>query len=98
MQNHFALFNLPAEFALDSVQLDAAYREVQNKVHPDKFVSAPDAEKRVAMQSTGETGSLILSRLRQTGKHSLNKIGHMTHGFDGGLMTIYSTMQLYKQL
>ena len=50
MQNHFALFNLPAEFALDSAQLDAAYREVQNKVHPDKFVSAPDAEKRVAMQ------------------------------------------------
>jgi len=50
MQNHFALFNLPAEFALDTAQLDAAYREVQNKVHPDKFVSAPDAEKRVAMQ------------------------------------------------
>ena len=45
MQNHFALFNLPAEFALDTAQLDAAYREVQNKVHPDKFVSAPDAEK-----------------------------------------------------
>jgi molecular chaperone HscB len=50
MQNHFALFNLPAEFALDTAQLDAAYREVQNKVHPDKFVYAPDAEKRVAMQ------------------------------------------------
>ncbi len=50
MQNHFALFNLPAEFALDAAQLDAAYREVQNKVHPDKFVSATDAEKRVAMQ------------------------------------------------
>jgi molecular chaperone HscB len=50
MQNHFALFNLPEQFALESAQLDAAYREVQNQVHPDKFVSAPDAEKRVAMQ------------------------------------------------
>lgn len=50
MQNHFALFNLPQQFALESAQLDAAYREVQNQVHPDKFVSAPDAEKRVAMQ------------------------------------------------
>ena len=50
MQNHFALFNLPQQFALDNIALDAAYREVQNKVHPDKFVSAPDAEKRVAMQ------------------------------------------------
>ncbi len=50
MQNHFALFNLPQQFALDIAQLDAAYREVQNKVHPDKFVTATDAEKRVAMQ------------------------------------------------
>ena len=50
MQNHFALFNLPQQFALDTLALDTAYREVQNKVHPDKFVSAPDAEKRVAMQ------------------------------------------------
>ena len=50
MQNHFALFNLPPQFTLDTAQLDAAYREVQNQVHPDKFVSAPDAEKRVAMQ------------------------------------------------
>ncbi len=50
MQNHFALFNLPSQFTLDTAQLDAAYREVQNQVHPDKFVSAPDAEKRVAMQ------------------------------------------------
>jgi molecular chaperone HscB len=50
MQNYFALFHLPQQFALDSPKLDAAYREVQNQVHPDKFVSAPDAEKRVAMQ------------------------------------------------
>lgn len=50
MQNHFALFHLPQQFALDAAQLDAAYREVQNQVHPDKFVAAPDAEKRVAMQ------------------------------------------------
>ena len=50
MQNHFALFHLPLQFALDAAQLDAAYREVQNQVHPDKFVSVSDVEKRVAMQ------------------------------------------------
>ena len=50
MQNHFALFHLPQQFAIDTAALDAAYREVQNQVHPDKFVSAADAEKRVAMQ------------------------------------------------
>ncbi len=50
MQNHFELFQLPAQFAVDSAALDHAYREVQGKVHPDRFVNASDAEKRVAMQ------------------------------------------------
>ena len=50
MQNHFELFGLPASFTLDQGALDAAYRDVQGKVHPDRFVNATDAEKRVAMQ------------------------------------------------
>jgi len=31
-------------------QLDAAYREIQARVHPDRFVAAGSAEQRVAMQ------------------------------------------------
>jgi molecular chaperone HscB len=50
VQNHFELFNLPARFDLDLGALDAAYREVQGRVHPDRFINATDAEKRVAMQ------------------------------------------------
>jgi len=50
MQNHFELFHLPQRFSIDVSALDAAYREVQNRVHPDKFAAASDAEKRVAMQ------------------------------------------------
>ena len=50
MQNHFELFHLPQQFAVDANALDAAYRDVQSRVHPDKFVNATDAEKRVAMQ------------------------------------------------
>ena len=50
MQNHFELFHLEPQFGLDLSKLDAAYREVQSKVHPDKFVQSSDAEKRVAMQ------------------------------------------------
>jgi len=50
MQNHFDLFQLSQQFAIDSAALDAAYREVQGRVHPDRFVNAADAEKRVAMQ------------------------------------------------
>ncbi|MET0265001.1 MAG: Fe-S protein assembly co-chaperone HscB [Duganella sp.] len=50
MQNHFELFQLTQQFAVDAKALDSAYREVQGRVHPDKFVNASDAEKRVAMQ------------------------------------------------
>ncbi len=50
MQNHFELFHLPVRFALDVAALDAAYREVQIQVHPDKFVREGAAEQRVAMQ------------------------------------------------
>jgi molecular chaperone HscB len=50
MQNHFELFHLPARFDVDPQALDTAYRDVQGQVHPDRFVNAGDAEKRVAMQ------------------------------------------------
>lgn len=50
MQNHFDLFQLPQHFALDGAALDAAYREVQGQVHPDRFAQAGEAERRVAMQ------------------------------------------------
>lgn len=50
MQNHFELFHLPQRFAVDMAALDKAYREVQSRVHPDRFTNATDTEKRVAMQ------------------------------------------------
>jgi molecular chaperone HscB len=50
MQNHFELFHLPQRFAIDLNALDRAYHDVQGQVHPDRFVSATDAERRVAMQ------------------------------------------------
>jgi molecular chaperone HscB len=50
MQNHYDLFQLPPKFDVDMAALDTAYRDVQGRVHPDRFVNATDAEKRVAMQ------------------------------------------------
>lgn len=50
MQNHFTLFQLPQRFAVDLTALEKAYHGVQNQAHPDRFVQATGAEKRVAMQ------------------------------------------------
>ncbi len=47
---HFALFDLPDTYAIDTPVLDNAYRTVQSQVHPDRFAAAGDAQKRIAMQ------------------------------------------------
>ena len=49
-QDHFSLFGLPKAYALDAVALERAYREIQARIHPDKFVNAGEAEKRASMQ------------------------------------------------
>ncbi len=49
-RNHFELLGLPVSFAVDPAALERAYRELQGRVHPDRFASASEAERRVAMQ------------------------------------------------
>jgi len=51
-KNHFELFGLDLVFALDMDRLDRAYREIQARVHPDRFAHAGDAERRASMQMT----------------------------------------------
>ena len=52
-QDHFALFQLPRCFRIDSARLDSAWRTAAAAAHPDRFAAASDAEKRVAlMQAT----------------------------------------------
>ena len=46
----FALFQLPERFDLDSSLLNLRWKELQAKVHPDKFVSEGAAAQRIAMQ------------------------------------------------
>ena len=48
--DYFDLFGLPRRFALDGASLEAAWRDVAARVHPDRFALASPAERRVAMQ------------------------------------------------
>ena len=48
--NPFEIFGLKPQFRIDKQKLDEKYFEIQKKVHPDRFASASDAEKRVAQQ------------------------------------------------
>jgi molecular chaperone HscB len=50
--SHFELFGLAPAFALDLGRLDAAYRDIQASVHPDRYAHAGDAERRASLQMT----------------------------------------------
>jgi len=67
-RNHFELFSLPQSYALDRDKLDSAYRDMQSAVHPDRFVSRPQAEQRVAMQWATQANEAY-----QTLRHPVNR-------------------------
>ncbi|MBL8308197.1 MAG: Fe-S protein assembly co-chaperone HscB [Rubrivivax sp.] len=46
----FTLFGLPQRQALDRADIDARRRELQARVHPDRFASEGAAAQRIAMQ------------------------------------------------
>ena len=52
MQNHFDLFGLTPAFSIEGEALERSYRQIQSKVHPDRFAHAGDAERRASLQWT----------------------------------------------
>ena len=46
----FTLLGLTRAFTLDRAQLDAAWKDLQGRVHPDRFAAEGAAAQRVAMQ------------------------------------------------
>src|SRR5262245_48181225 len=79
MQNHFELFGLPLSYGLDKEVLEKAYREVQSRVHPDRFAHAGDAERRASLQWTTRVNEAYrtLKDPVQRGRHFLE-----LHGVD----------------
>lgn len=77
-QNHFALFGLPVAYTVDRAALDARYRELQRLVHPDRFASAGDQERRIAMQQATQIneGYRVLKDPLARGRYLLELRGH----------------------
>jgi molecular chaperone HscB len=51
-RNHFELFGLPERFGIDPGALDRRYRALQSEIHPDRFATSGETERRVALQSS----------------------------------------------
>lgn len=78
-QNHFQLFDLEPQFQIDLAQLEQRYRALQAQVHPDKFSSGSDAERRLSMQCSTHVNTAF-----QTLKTPLNRARYLLslHGID----------------
>ena len=50
--NYFDLFGIPVAFDLDLGILAERFRRLQQAVHPDKYASASDQERRISMQQS----------------------------------------------
>ncbi len=87
MQNHFELFGLAPAFALGAEAAEAlerSYREIQSRVHPDRFAHAGDAERRASLQWTTR-----INEAYRTLKDPLRRAQHVLelHGVDVQLET-----------
>src|SRR5687767_1228843 len=79
MQNHFDLFGLAPAFSIEGEALERSYREIQSRVHPDRFAHAGDAERRASLQWTTRVNEAfqILKNPATRAKHLLE-----LHGVD----------------
>ncbi|GAD91296.1 co-chaperone protein HscB homolog [Vibrio halioticoli NBRC 102217] len=48
--NHFELFGLPTQFTVDGGLLSSQFRELQRRFHPDKFATASERDRLMAVQ------------------------------------------------
>lgn len=79
MQNHFELFGLAPAFAVEGEALERSYREIQSRVHPDRFAHAGDAERRASLQWTTRVNEAF-----QVLKNPVTRAKHLLelHGVD----------------
>jgi molecular chaperone HscB len=49
-EDHYTLFGLPREYALDPRQLEQRFRDLSRLLHPDRFARAEPRERRIALE------------------------------------------------
>lgn len=51
-QNYFELFGIKPSFCIDKQSLEVAYLKLQALLHPDRFATASEQERRIAAQKS----------------------------------------------
>lgn len=82
-RNYFELFDLSEGFEIDQQELADKYRSFQNALHPDRFASTTDQERRISAQSTAlinEAYTTLKSDLKRA--HYLLKLKNIEFNAD----------------
>ena len=82
--NHFELMGLPVAFAIDVAALERGYRELQSRVHPDRFATGSATERRLALQWAARANEAY-----RTLRDPVNRARYLLglRGFDTGEQT-----------
>jgi molecular chaperone HscB len=70
--SHFERFGVPKKFALETAELTRAFRNGQRAIHPDRFVSATDRERRHALEH-----STIMNDAYRILKEPMTRAGYL---------------------
>jgi len=69
-KDFFSLFGFSADFDIDQDELHRRYRDLQRRVHPDKYVSSTSAERLASVQQAADVNEAfhtLKSPLRRAG-------------------------------
>ncbi len=75
--NHFELFGLPTQFNLDAAHLSAQFRELQKRFHPDKYSTASERDRLLAVQKAAQINDAyqVLKQPISRAEYLLSELG-----------------------
>ncbi|AIJ07497.1 MULTISPECIES: co-chaperone HscB [Edwardsiella] len=95
--DYFTLFGLPARYDVDGSLLAVRFQDLQRQFHPDRFATAPERDRLLAMQQ-----ATTINDAYQTLKHPLKRAEYLLslHGFDinNEQQTLRDTAFLMEQM
>ncbi|MEZ9118707.1 co-chaperone HscB [Vibrio cyclitrophicus] len=95
--NHFELFGLPLQFQLDGSLLSSQFRDLQRQFHPDKFATASERDRLLAVQKSAQINDAY-----QVLKNPVSRAEYLLvqHGEDirGEQQTMQDPMFLMEQM
>ena len=71
-KNYFEIFAVPVAYEVDMNGISQLYRDLQKAVHPDRFASGSEQQRRIAMQQTS-----LINQAFQTLKDPVSRAQYM---------------------